>query len=86
MTLEKILTKNYYKMEDQEQKHTAPKGFGPVAAQYFTGTARLKMRVVPDEITNCGIGEVIFEPGCRNTYPFTLVSCLICSNVIIFLF
>jgi quercetin dioxygenase-like cupin family protein len=53
-------------MEDQEYK--APEGFGPVAAQYFTGTGWLKMRVVADDITNCGIGEVIFEPGCRNNW------------------
>ena len=53
-------------MEDQEFQ--APEGFGPVAAQYFTGTGWLKMRVVADEVTNCAIGEVIFEPGCRNNW------------------
>ncbi|HEX8019999.1 hypothetical protein [Mucilaginibacter sp.] len=53
-------------MDSQELNYKAPQGFGPVAAQYFTGTAWLKMRVIPDEITNCAIGEVIFEPGCRN--------------------
>lgn len=55
-------------MDNQEQNYTAPEGFGPVATQYFTGTAWLKMRVIPDEITNYGIGEVIFEPGCRNNW------------------
>ena len=51
-----------------ENEKTAPEGFGPVATQYFTGIAWLKMRVVPDEITNCSIGEVIFEPGSRNNW------------------
>jgi quercetin dioxygenase-like cupin family protein len=55
-------------MENKENSHTAPEGFGPVAAQYFTGTAWLKMRVTADEITNCGIGEVVFEAGCRNNW------------------
>ncbi|TRW23678.1 cupin domain-containing protein [Flavobacterium zepuense] len=55
-------------MENTEQSSTPPQGFGPVAAQYFTGTAWLQMRVTPDEITNCAIGEVIFEPGCRNNW------------------
>ncbi|MEO6000397.1 MAG: cupin domain-containing protein [Chitinophagaceae bacterium] len=55
-------------MENQEQNYMAPNGFGPVAAQYFTGVGWLKMRLVPDEHTNCAIGEVIFEPGCRNNW------------------
>ncbi len=59
-------------MTNQNNQYTAPEGFGPVAAQYFTGTAWLKMLVRPDEQTNCNIGEVIFEPGARNhwhTHP-----------------
>ena len=55
-------------MENKEQKKTAPEGFGPVAAQYFTGTAWLKMLVVPDATTNCGIGDVRFELGARNNW------------------
>ena len=55
-------------MENQEKVNQAPAGFGPVAVQYFTGTAWLKMRVTADETTNCAIGEVIFEPGARNNW------------------
>lgn len=55
-------------MDNKEQKNTAPEGFGPVAPAYFTGTAWLKMRVTPDQNTNCSIGEVIFEPNCRNNW------------------
>jgi len=55
-------------MENIEQSSTAPEGFGPVLAQYFTGTAWLKMLVTPDEQTNCGIGDVRFEPGARNNW------------------
>ncbi|SDP94745.1 Cupin domain protein [Mucilaginibacter sp. OK268] len=51
-----------------ENQYTAPEGFGSVAAQYFTGNTWLKMRVTADEVINCAIGEVIFEPGCRNNW------------------
>jgi quercetin dioxygenase-like cupin family protein len=54
-------------MEDQENK-VAPEGFGPAAAQYFTGTAWLKMLLTADATTNCSIGHVVFEPGCRNNW------------------
>lgn len=55
-------------MENHQQHQIAPEGFGPVAAQYFTGTAWLKMRITPDEVTNCAIAEVIFEHNCRNNW------------------
>ena len=55
-------------MENKNEQQTAPEGFAPVAAQYFTGTAWLKMLVTPDEKTNCAIGDVIFEPGARNNW------------------
>jgi len=55
-------------MINQEQQHIAPDGFGPAAAQYFSGPAWLKMLVKPDQITNCSVGEVIFEAGVRNNW------------------
>ncbi len=55
-------------MENEDQNKTAPEGFGPVAAQYFTGTAWLKMLVKSDENTDCSVGLVLFEPGCRNNW------------------
>lgn len=59
-------------MENQEKNSIITAGFEPVAAQYFNGTAWLKMLVKPDEQTNCFIGEVVFESGARNhwhTHP-----------------
>ena len=50
------------------ENKTAPAGYGPVAAQYFTGTAWLKMLVTADATTNCNIGDVIFEAGARNNW------------------
>lgn len=35
--------------------------------EYFTGTAYLEM-LVTDEAYNCSIGNVTFEPGCRNNW------------------
>ena len=55
-------------MENQGKTIEAPEGFSPAAAQYFSGTAWLKMLLKPDEITNCAIGDVIFEAGVRNNW------------------
>ena len=43
-----------------------PKG-EKITNNYFTGTAWLKM-LVTDDIFNCPIGNVTFEPGCRNNW------------------
>ena len=45
-----------------------PEGYSPVAAEYFSGKAWLKMLVTSDENTNCVIGDVIFEAGVRNNW------------------
>jgi quercetin dioxygenase-like cupin family protein len=55
-------------MENKDQIEVAPEGFGPVAAQYFVGTAWLKMLLSPDANTNCSIGDVMFEAGARNNW------------------
>ncbi|OPX47562.1 (R)-mandelonitrile lyase [Clostridium thermobutyricum] len=36
--------------------------------KYFTGQAWLNMLVMPGESHNCPIGNVTFEPGCRNNW------------------
>lgn len=56
------------KIMENQTKNIAPEGFGPVAAQYFTGTGWLKMLLTADETTNCSIGDVVFEAGCRNNW------------------
>ncbi len=43
-----------------------PKG-DKITNNYFTGTAWLQM-LVTDERFNCPIGNVTFEPGCRNNW------------------
>jgi quercetin dioxygenase-like cupin family protein len=42
-----------------------PKGL-KAPADYFTGAAWIKSLVPADDIFNCQIGNVVFEPGARN--------------------
>jgi 4-carboxymuconolactone decarboxylase len=44
-----------------------PKG-EKTSADYFTGTAWLTVLVPKDETGNYTIGNVVFEPGCRNNW------------------
>lgn len=37
-------------------------------SKYFTGQAYLQMLVLPGTEHNCPIGNVTFEPGCRNNW------------------
>ena len=39
---------------------------GPAAN--FSGTAWVTMVVKPDDATDCSVGNVTFEPGCRNNW------------------
>jgi quercetin dioxygenase-like cupin family protein len=57
---------------NNNQQATPPKGYTQAPSEYFTGTAWLKLLVTPDEITNCTITDVLFEPSSRNfwhTHP-----------------
>lgn len=44
-----------------------PKG-AKAPADYFTGTAWLNILVPKDETGHYSIGDVVFEPGCRNNW------------------
>ncbi|MEO5681305.1 MAG: cupin domain-containing protein [Chitinophagaceae bacterium] len=55
--------KNYMAHQDQ----IFPRG-EKASADYFTGTAWVQMLVLKEDIFNCPIGNVIFEPGCRNNW------------------
>ena len=44
-----------------------PKG-EKAPAEYFTGTAWVKLLVPNDTTFNCVIGNVVFEPGARNNW------------------
>ncbi|KOY79778.1 cupin domain-containing protein [Apilactobacillus kunkeei] len=37
-------------------------------AQYFTGQSYLQGLISPEEEVNVGVGNVTFEPGCRNNW------------------
>jgi len=53
-------------MEHQEDFEA--QGYIPAPVNYFTGKAWLKSFVTPDEITNCMVSDVLFEPGTRNNW------------------
>jgi quercetin dioxygenase-like cupin family protein len=44
-----------------------PKG-DKASADYFTGTAWVKMLVPNDPALHCQVGNVVFEPGARNNW------------------
>jgi len=44
-----------------------PKG-DRASSEYFTGTAWVKILVPQDETGNYAVGNVVFEPGCRNNW------------------
>ncbi len=55
-------------MNPTENFHTIfPKG-ERTPADYFTGTAWLNMLVPKDQTGHYSIGDVVFEPGCRNNW------------------
>ena len=51
----------------EHQNEIFPKG-EKTSPDYFTGTAWLKMLVPQDETGSYAIGNVVFEPGCRNNW------------------
>ncbi len=51
----------------ENQNAVFPKG-DKAPADYFTGTAWIKMLVPNDSTFNTQIGNVVFEPGCRNNW------------------
>lgn len=55
-------------MSNQEQRLATPSEAQPAQAQYFTGTAWVKMLAPADNATDCTVGDVLFEPGCRNNW------------------
>ena len=54
-------------MNTTENENTIPKG-DLAPADYFTGTAWVKMLVPNDPTFNIAIGNVVFEAGCRNNW------------------
>jgi len=54
-------------MDTLDQKNIFPKGDN-APLDYFTGTAWVKILLPKDETGNYSIGNVEFEPGCRNNW------------------
>lgn len=57
---------------ENNKEAVGPKGYNRAPADYFTGTAWVKPQVTPDEVTNCTVSDVLFEPSARNywhTHP-----------------
>ncbi len=51
----------------EDQNDIFPKG-EKANADYFTGTAWVNILVPKDKTGNYSIGNVVFEPGCRNNW------------------
>ena len=51
----------------EDQNTIFPKG-DKAPPDYFTGAAWVKMLVAPDDTFNTSVGNVVFEPGCRNNW------------------
>lgn len=60
-------TKGMETTNDQRIDTIFPKG-EKITNNYFTGTVWLEMLVPEDSVYNCLIGNVTFEPGCRNNW------------------
>ncbi len=54
-------------MNTENQNAIFPKG-EKGAADYFTGTAWVNILVPQDETGSYSVGDVVFEPGCRNNW------------------
>lgn len=52
---------------DTESNAIFPKG-NPGPADYFSGKAWVNILVPKDETGTYGVGNVVFEPGCRNNW------------------
>ena len=55
-------------MEKQENQNPIFQQGERAPAEYFTGTAWVKMLVPNDTTFNCQIGNVVFEAGARNNW------------------
>ena len=55
-------------MTNTPQTPTAPEGATQAPADYFTGIAWLKPLVPANDLTDCVVNEVTFEPGTRNNW------------------
>jgi quercetin dioxygenase-like cupin family protein len=53
--------------ENHSSNPIFPKG-DPAPADYFTGNAFVKMLLPNENAFNCFLGNVVFEPGCRNNW------------------
>src|SRR6266478_5660959 len=54
-------------MESETLNAIFPQG-EKASPDYFTGSAWVKMLVPKDETGSFGVGNVVFEPGCRNNW------------------
>lgn len=55
-------------METSENKHAIFQKGEKASPDYFTGTAWVNILVPKDETGSYSIGDVVFEPGCRNNW------------------
>ncbi|GAB4021751.1 hypothetical protein GCM10028808_67570 [Spirosoma migulaei] len=54
--------------QTENKQPSAPEGATQASPDYFTGIAWLKTLVGPNELTDCTVSDVTFEPGARNNW------------------
>lgn len=55
-------------MNDHEQRPMPLAEVQPAQAQYFIGSAWVKMLTFANNATDCTVSDVLFEPGCYNNW------------------
>ncbi|MEI9955882.1 MAG: cupin domain-containing protein [Ferruginibacter sp.] len=55
-------------MDTADNKNTIFQKGDKASPDYFTGTTWVKLLVPNDDVFNCQIGNVVFEPGARNNW------------------
>ncbi|QDK80520.1 cupin domain-containing protein [Spirosoma sp. KCTC 42546] len=54
--------------QPENKQPTVPEGAVQAPSDYFTGIAWVKMLVGSNDLTDCTVSDVTFEPGARNNW------------------
>ncbi len=55
-------------MNTNQKQNDIPAGATQAPADYFTGLAWIKTLVAPNDLTDCVVSDVTFQPGARNNW------------------
>jgi len=55
-------------IQEEQKQNPGPEGATLAPSEYFTGTAWIKTLVPANNLTDCTVSDVTFEPGARNNW------------------